>query len=107
MDKSSKHLNDVEHEINEIEKGFCIRLCCSSKTKKRKSKQILRKISEENLRDIEYHSIYSNDQLKNLDQNLQKLEFFNHLIDQELQDQIQTLVCYLSYNSIIKIFSVF
>ncbi len=95
MDKSSKHLKDVEHEINELEKGFCMRLCCSSKTKKRKSKNFLRNTSEENLIDLEYESSYSNDQLRNLDANLRKLQDFNVLIDKEIQDQIQTLVCFL------------
>jgi len=95
MDKSSKHLKDVEHEINELEKGFCMRSCCSSKTKKRKSKIFLRNKSEENLIDPEYESSYSNDQLKNLDANLRKLQDFNVLIDKEIQDQIQTLVCFL------------
>jgi chromosome segregation ATPase len=92
MDKSSKHLKDVEQEINELEKGFCMRLCCSSKTKKRKSKNLLRNKSEENLTEIEQDSNYSNDQLKNLDANLRKLQDFNTLIDKEIQSQIQTLV---------------
>jgi chromosome segregation ATPase len=95
MDKSSKHLKDVEHEINELEKGFCMRLCCSSKTKKKKSKNFLKNKCEENLVDIEHDSSYSNDQLKNLDANLRKLQDFNVLIDKEIQNQIQTLVCFL------------
>jgi predicted nucleic acid-binding Zn-ribbon protein len=95
MDKLSKHLKDVEHEINKLEKGFCMHLCCSSKRKKRKSKTFLRDKSEENLIDLEYESSDSNDQLKNLDANLRKLQDFNELIDKEIQDQIQTLVCFL------------
>ena len=99
MDKSSKHLKDVEHEIDELEKGFCIRLCCPSKSKKSKSKNVSFKKSEENksnenLIQIEQDPIYSNQQFQNLDENLQKLQYFNNLIDNEIQDQLQTLVCF-------------
>jgi len=81
IDKSTKHLEDFEEKIDELEKGFCIHLYCSSKIKKRKSKNLIH---------IEHNS---NNHLKNLDKNLQKLKYFNTLIDHEIQDQIQTLVC--------------
>lgn len=90
MDKSSQHLRDVEQEMNEIERGFCMRLCCTSKTKKSKSKNVWK--SKEDLFELEHDPIYSNNQLQNLDENLQKLQFFNRLIDEELREQIQTLV---------------
>jgi hypothetical protein len=99
MDKSSQHLKDVEREIDELEKGFCMRLCCSSKSKKSKSKNLSLKKSEENKSNenfipAEQDSIYSNQQFRNLDENLQKLQYFNTLIDHEIQDQLQTLVCF-------------
>ncbi|CAF3322255.1 unnamed protein product [Rotaria sp. Silwood2] len=99
MDKSSKHLKDVEHEIDELQRSFCIRLCCSSKSKKSKSKNSsLNKAQEnksnENLIHIEQDPIYSNDQFQKFDENLQRLQYFNTLIDNEIQDQIQTLVCF-------------
>ena len=94
MDKSGQHLKDVDQQIDQIEKGFCMRLCCSSKKrKKRKSKNNFIQKSEEKSFVGENDPIYSNNQLKNLDESLQKLQYFNHLIDYEIQDQIQTLVC--------------
>lgn len=98
MDQSTKHLKDVEREMDELEKGFCMRLCCPSKSKKSKSKNLSVKNSEENKSNetdiqIEQDPIYSNQQFQNLDQNLQKLQYFNTLIDHEIQDQLQTLVC--------------
>ncbi|CAF3617934.1 unnamed protein product [Rotaria sordida] len=99
MDKSSKHLKDVEHEIDELQRNFCIRLCCPSKSKKFKSKnssliKSQENKSNENLVHIAQDRIYSNDQLQNVDENLQRLQYFNTLIDNEIQDQIQTLVCF-------------
>ncbi|CAF3469973.1 unnamed protein product [Rotaria sp. Silwood1] len=96
MDKSSKHLKDVEHEIDELQRSFCIRLCCPSKTKKSKSRnsslnKIQKNKSNENLVHIEQDPIYSNEQFQNFDENLQHLQYFNTLIDNEIQDQIQTL----------------
>ncbi|CAF1406229.1 unnamed protein product [Adineta ricciae] len=59
MDKSSRHLEEIEHEMDELQKGFCIRLCCPSKCGK--------------------------------NEHLQRLQYFNTLIDHELQDQLQAL----------------
>ena len=93
MEKSSKHLKDVEEEIKELEHGFCMRLCCSSKNKKNKAKNPFKiQTEEESAFSIEHDPIYSNNQLENLDANLQKLQYFNRLIDRELEDQIETLV---------------
>jgi hypothetical protein len=89
MDKSSKHLKDVEREMDELQRGFCIRLCCPSKSKKSQEDKL-----NENSIPIEQDFIYSNDQFQNLDENLQRLQYFNKLIDNEMQDQLQTLVCF-------------
>ncbi len=99
MDKSSKHLKDVEREMDELQRSFCIRLCCPSKSKKSKSRNsFLNKSQEDKLNEnsipIEQDFIYSNDQFQNLDENLQRLQYFNKLIDNEMQDQLQTLVCF-------------
>lgn len=97
MDKSSKHLKDVEEEIKEIEQGFCMRLCCSAKNKKVKSKNIdktQRDDEGDSAFSVEHDSIYTNNQLDNLDANLQKLQYFNRLIDREFENQIETLVCH-------------
>ncbi|UJR38407.1 hypothetical protein I4U23_031076 [Adineta vaga] len=96
MDKSSKHLKDIEREMDELQEGFCIRLCCSSKSKKHKSRTVSADKTEEyksneNFIPIERKFAYSNDQFQNLDENLQRLQYFNTLIDNELQDQLQTL----------------
>ena len=106
MDKSSKHLADVEREVNELEKGFCIRLCCpskyshhSSKKAKSKSSPLIKNKSNENSIPIENDPIYSNDQLRNLDENLQRMQYLNTLINTEIQDQLQTLVIILYIRS--------
>ena len=98
MDKSSQHLKDVEQEMEELEKGFCARLCCASKSKKTKSRRSSMIHSKEEKSDEEFipteqDLTYSNDQFRNLDENLQRLQYFNRLIDHEIQDQLQTLVC--------------
>jgi hypothetical protein len=98
MDKSSQHLKEVEHEIDQLERGFCMRLCCSSKSKKSKSKNISLRQSEErksneHFIEIEHDPFYTNEQFQDLNQNLQQLQYFNTLIDQEIHDQLQTLVC--------------
>ena len=112
MDKSSRHLKDVEREIDELEKGFCMRLCCPSKSKKTKSKSFSVRNIEENKSNqndiqIEQDPIYSNQQFQNLDENLQKLQYFNTLIDNEIQDQLQTLVCFNIFIYKMDIFSNF
>lgn len=94
MDKSSKHLKDVEREIDELQRDFCIRLCCSSKSKNLCSNKSHDEKLNENFIPIKQDFIYSNDQFKNLDKNLQCLQYFNTLIDNEIQDQLQTLVCF-------------
>ncbi|CAF1277499.1 unnamed protein product [Adineta steineri] len=91
MDKSSQHLRNVEREVDELEKNFCVRLCCSSKTKKSKLKKSDEYQLNENIIPIEPNPIYSNQQFQNLDENLQRLQYFNTLIDNEIQDQLQTL----------------
>jgi len=93
IDKSTRHLEEIDEEINEVDKGFCLRLCCSKRKKNKQAKEILpKKSSEEKIFEIENNSVYSNAQLRNLDENLQKLQFFNHLIDQQIQQQNQTIV---------------
>lgn len=92
MDKTSQHLEDVQDDMEEIERGCCLRLCCSAKRKKRKSKKIVREKSEENIIEYQTDPIYSHNQLQNLDQNLQRLLIFNSTIDREIQEQVQTLV---------------
>ncbi|CAF3865821.1 unnamed protein product [Rotaria magnacalcarata] len=96
IDKSSKHLQDVEHEIDELEKNFCIRLCCSSKSKKSSSKKSSinksrRNKPNSNLVHIEQDVIHRNDGFQNLDENLQRLQHFNTLIEHEIQNQFQIL----------------
>ena len=97
IDKSSRHLEEIEHEMNELQKGFCIRLCCPSKCGKSKSKSSTsEKVddyhSDKSVIPIEQNLIYSNDKFQSLDENLQRLQYFNTLIDHELQDQLQALV---------------
>ncbi|CAF4563721.1 unnamed protein product [Rotaria socialis] len=99
IDKSSKRLQDVEHEIDELEKNFCIRLCCSSKSKKSSSKKSSinksrRNKSNSTIGHIEQDVIRRNDGFQNLDENLQRLQHFNILIDHEIQDQFQILKMY-------------
>ncbi|CAF1286479.1 unnamed protein product [Adineta ricciae] len=96
MDKSSRHLEEIEHEMDELQKGFCIRLCCPSKCGKSKSKSSTsEKVddyhSNKYVIPIEQNLIYSNDKFQSLDEHLQRLQYFNTLIDHELQDQLQAL----------------
>ena len=100
MDKSSQHLEDVEREIDELQRGFCVRLCCPVKTshrslKKSRSKDVPLMRNQSSLNAAENDDDdpvepNGNDPLRTLDENLQRMQYVNRLIETEIQ--LQTLV---------------
>lgn len=93
FDRTDEHLENVEKQIEEIHRSFCCQLCCSSKSTRRKSP--IDKKSKEKVRSrfvAEENPILTNENLRMIDENLQKLQHFNRLIDEEIHDQIETLV---------------
>lgn len=91
MDKSSRHLHEIEREMDDLQRGFCVRLCCPSKARKTPSRRA--SVREGNDRPFDGRTTYSNERFRTLDENLQRLQHFNTLIENELHDQLQTLVC--------------
>lgn len=93
FDRTDEHLENVEKQIEEIHRSFCCQLCCSAKSTRRKSP--IEKKSKEKVRSsfvAEENPILTNENLRMIDENLQKLQHFNRLIDEEIHDQIETLV---------------
>lgn len=96
MDRTSEHLAHVQHDMDEIDRGFCGRLCCPSNSSGQKSKRKALPLDQKKSKDSRTiaapDSIYSDARLKKLDSNLQQLQEFNRLMDKEIHSQLETLV---------------
>ncbi|CAF0830595.1 unnamed protein product [Didymodactylos carnosus] len=108
LDKSEKHLTNVEKELEELQQGYNWRVCHTIKNQKYREKNINEKITTKYAKNSKHHhrrqqkkstsdetidkNILLSDQYSR-DMNFKRMQELNFLIDNEIQDQIKTLNC--------------